>query len=298
VLSQTYTNLELIIVNDNTTDHSHEYLMTLTDCRTTIYNVDFSNASKSRNYGFQKSSGEFIQYLDADDILDFNKIEIQLNSLIGNILGLSVCRTMAISENGELLQEIDTEFLNQSNPFKFIRSLYSNPYHGMVQPNAWFFSRELHELAGSWNQNLTLDDDGEFFCRVILKADRIVFCDEILNYYRKFQKINQSLSLMRNYTSWESAYLSANLKVDHLINCGQFNKEQMDKINASFFSVIASDAYLINSEVYKKSMKKTNLSGYFHEPYTAGFSYFLSCLIGWRAVKLIKFLKNKIQFKQ
>jgi glycosyltransferase involved in cell wall biosynthesis len=268
--------------------------MTLTDRRTTIYNVGFSNASKSRNFGFQKASGEFIQYLDADDILDFNKIEIQLKSLKENILGLSVCRTMAISENGELLQEIDTEFLDLSNPFEFIWSLYSNPHHGMVQPNAWFFSRELHELAGSWNQNLTLDDDGEFFCRIILKADQLVFCDKILNYYRKFQKINQSLSSMKNYISCESAYLSATLKVNHLLDCGQFSKEKIDRINASFFSVIAADSYLINRKVYKMSMKKITLSRYFHEPYTAGFSYFLSFLIGWRAVKVIKFLIFKI----
>ena len=294
ILIQSFINWELIIVNDSCNDLSVDYVSQIDDQRVKKFNVDFKNASKSRNFGFEKSSGKFIQYFDADDILDTKKIEIQLESLRAYKLGLSVCRTLAISEDGACLEEIDPEFLVEPNPIEFIYSLYSNPYRGMVQPNAWLFSRELHELAGIWNENLTLDDDGEFFCRIILKSERIIYCNEILNFYRKFRKINHSLSSLKNYNSLESGYLSAVLKVDYLLNCGPFTKKQIDKVNASFFSVIASDAYLINQKVYNMSMKKCNLAGCFYNPYPGGVSYFFTCLIGWRAVKVIKFLKDKI----
>lgn len=294
ILNQSHVNWELIIVSDSCNDASVDYVAQVNDKRVKKFNVDFKNAAKSRNFGFEKSSGKFIQYFDADDILAKKKIETQLESLRTNKLGLSVCRTLAISEDGTFMEEIDREFLDEPNPIEFIFSLYSNPYRGMVQPNAWLFSRELHEIAGIWNENLTLDDDGEFFCRIILKSERIIFCNEILNFYRKFRKINHSLSSLKNLNSLESGYLSAVLKVEYLLNCGKFSKKQIDKVNASFFSVIASDSYLINQKVYKMSMKKCNLAGCFYNPYPGGVSYFFSSLIGWRVVKVIKFLKYKI----
>ena len=57
----------------------------------------------------------------------------------------------------------------------------------MVQTAQWLTPRRLIERAGSWNETLTVDDDGEFFARVILSASRIVAIPEAQSYYRKFR---------------------------------------------------------------------------------------------------------------
>jgi glycosyltransferase involved in cell wall biosynthesis len=294
VINQSNRNWELIVVNDSCDDFSVEYLSRLNDERIKIFNVNFKNASAARNFGFDKSSGDFIQYLDADDILDVRKIELQLNSLKEQILGLSVCRTIAISESGNIIGEIDAEFLKESDPKNFIYALYKEPNKGMVQPNAWFFSRELHELTGKWNEKITLDDDGEFFCRMILNAERIIFCDAILNYYRKYNENNKSLSSAKNFASMESAYFSGILKIEHLECSGKFSIYQIDVMKSSFFSVIASNSYLVNHGVYKSAMIIINKVGKFHPPFPSGISFFLSFFIGWRCVKILKFLKDRI----
>ena len=57
-------------------------------------------------------------------------------------------------------------------------------YGGMIQPNAWLTPRALIDKAGMWNEFRSPDDDGEFFCRVVLASAGIKFSDTGINYYR------------------------------------------------------------------------------------------------------------------
>jgi glycosyltransferase involved in cell wall biosynthesis len=288
VLDQTYKFLEIIVVNDNTTDASNQYLSKLTDCRIRIFNVNFSNAAKSRNFGFDNSKGDFIQYLDADDFISPNKIELQLNSLSMKQNCLSVCKTRAVSKNGSDLGDVCSDLLAERNLVNFICRLYSNTGNVMVQPNAWFFSRSLNLRAGRWNEELTLDDDGEFFCRVILSTDLIIFVDEYLNYYRRFETKRKNISSIKNHGSIQSAYSSYSLKLNHIHNSKRFTIIQESQIAGSLFSYLAFEAFGVNCSIYKIAIDRTKLLEIWHEPYVEGFSSKLSKVIGWRCVKLIK----------
>jgi glycosyltransferase involved in cell wall biosynthesis len=77
VVKQTYTNLQVIIVNDGSTDDSLTIVIQFIrdDSRFTLVNQENKGCSAAKNKGLQYATGDFIQYLDADDILSENKIE-------------------------------------------------------------------------------------------------------------------------------------------------------------------------------------------------------------------------------
>jgi len=75
VLKQTYTNFEIIIINDGSTDNSNNVVSRFTDNRIKIYNQENKGASVARNCGIEKSSGELIAFLDADDYWHTNHLE-------------------------------------------------------------------------------------------------------------------------------------------------------------------------------------------------------------------------------
>ena len=81
VLSQTYKNLELIIINDASTDKSYEKALELanTDSRVSLINLkENGGVGRARNFGIEKATGRYLAFLDSDDIWANNKLENQL----------------------------------------------------------------------------------------------------------------------------------------------------------------------------------------------------------------------------
>ena len=78
VLNQTYSNIELIVVDDGSTDDTIEVLQRIQDPRLTYYRINNSGAPVARNYGMERSKGEFVTFLDSDDEYLPNKVEKQV----------------------------------------------------------------------------------------------------------------------------------------------------------------------------------------------------------------------------
>lgn len=87
VFSQSYNNWEVIIVDDCSTDNSYEYARSFTniDKRIKLYKLERnSGPGAATKYGFEKSTGGFIAFLDSDDIWLKDKLKIQLEYMIKN----------------------------------------------------------------------------------------------------------------------------------------------------------------------------------------------------------------------
>ena len=84
VLSQTYNNIELIVVNDGSTDDTYELLKKISDKRFIFYDIKNSGASIARNYGIKKANGKYLSFLDCDDTYEKNKIEKSISVLERN----------------------------------------------------------------------------------------------------------------------------------------------------------------------------------------------------------------------
>lgn len=82
VFRQTWPNLEVIVVNDGSTDGSIKVAEAFVKGGLILISQDNAGASAARNRAFGASSGDFIQFLDADDLLDRDKIQLQVNRLL------------------------------------------------------------------------------------------------------------------------------------------------------------------------------------------------------------------------
>ena len=83
VLNQTHYNLELIIVDDNSTDNTVDVIKDISDSRIRLFrNQKNMGAAYCRNIAIQNSNGVFIAFLDSDDLWMPNKLKEQIDKLI------------------------------------------------------------------------------------------------------------------------------------------------------------------------------------------------------------------------
>ena len=81
VLNQTFSDFELIVVNDGSTDRTLELLSTVKDHRLKIFSYPNGGVPVARNRGLSHATGDFIAFLDADDLWTPDKLELQLATL-------------------------------------------------------------------------------------------------------------------------------------------------------------------------------------------------------------------------
>lgn len=197
IIEQTYRNIEILIVDDGSTDNTSRILNNFNDERIKIIHHENLGASAAKNTGLKYAQGEYIQFLDADDILSKDKIEAQIIALSGMSDSIAVCKTVIINENSSSgLGEINTDLIkSESKGFIFLLKLLGlDGQGGMVQPNAYLVPREIINRIGPWDLSCypCPDEDGEYFSRVLINTKQVVFTDGV-NYYRKIANL-KSLS--------------------------------------------------------------------------------------------------------
>lgn len=184
VYNQSYDNVEIIIIDDGSSDGSFEYLTSLENPNLIVKKNIEKGACAARNYGFELATGEYIQFLDADDILSPKKIEAQvkLAKTYGKANVYS-CQWFHFKDTIDKAiikkQIIDKDY---NKPYKWLNDSWHGK--GMGQTAVWLAHRDIIEHAGRWNENLSINQDGEFFCRVLLNANSIKFSDIGNVFYR------------------------------------------------------------------------------------------------------------------
>ncbi len=103
VLNQTFSDFEIIIINDGSTDSTLEIIEHIPDHRIKVLSYPNSGPQKSRNRGISEASGEYLAFLDADDIWTPDKLESQLNALVENPeAAVAYSWTNWVNETGEV----------------------------------------------------------------------------------------------------------------------------------------------------------------------------------------------------
>jgi glycosyltransferase involved in cell wall biosynthesis len=297
VINQTYVNLEIIVINDGSTDGTLDIINTYKDPRLILVNQENKGCSASKNQGLKIAKGDFIQYLDADDYLSPDKIEKQVNTLSFNENHIAVCKTVIISDNAKINGlEIDTDLIkNGGNGKDFLLSLWGlNGKSGMVQPNAYLISRKIAYEIGEWNEKISPspDEDGEYFARVLLSTENVCYTEGV-NFYRKVSNAN---SLSQNFSFQRALNLlnTVELKFSHL-----FKEENTQRIHKLYQLNISQIAYqfgvqypkLIDYSLEKIQDKRLNFLT-IRNPW---FFKFLSFAIGFKNTLFLKRLLFKIK---
>jgi glycosyltransferase involved in cell wall biosynthesis len=229
VQDQTHTNWELIIVDDGSVDNSHTIAKEFEekDPRITLIKQSNQGACAARNRAFQISKGSFIQYLDSDDILSPTKISEQLIALskTNDPKAVASCRWGQFKSKIRSNVKNDYKWLekNFKPSWEWLENSWTIGGHGVVM--MWLIPRLLIEKAGYWNEKLLVNQDGEFFCRVLNLASRIEFVEGIKVFYRK-DNPNSITKSETTYLKAESLLLSYRLYQIHLMKSKQFNQIQ------------------------------------------------------------------------
>lgn len=109
VQNQTYENLEMIIVDDCSTDNTKELLVKLQEKEQRLKVIELSEnvgAAEARNIGLENAQGRYIAYLDADDLWSMDKLEKQLDFMGKYKVAFTCCDYEKIESDGTLLNKI------------------------------------------------------------------------------------------------------------------------------------------------------------------------------------------------
>jgi glycosyltransferase involved in cell wall biosynthesis len=220
-LAQTWSNIEVIIVDDGSTDASLSLARSLQSSRVNVIAQANGGASTARNQALRAAQGDYIQYLDADDLLSPDKITAQVQLLQDAPECLSLSGTVHFFDGSDRTQgRLETGglfFSDSDDPAAWLVRLLGGDGQGaMVHPAAWLIPRAIADRAGEWDEALSLDDDGEYFARVVLHSQGIRYCPTGVSYYRKYRN-GRSLSGSASERHHWSALRAIDLKAEHLL---------------------------------------------------------------------------------
>jgi glycosyltransferase involved in cell wall biosynthesis len=183
-LDQTWNPKEIIVVDDGSRDGTVAVARQFESCGVSVIEQKNRGAAAARNKALSLSKGDYIQWLDADDILSSEKISRQIKA-VGNDQDRRVllsCPWAHFLYRHHRAAFTPSALWEDLSPKEWLlRKLGQNVY---MQTATWLVSRELTEAAGPWDTRLISDDDGEYFCRVILASDFIRFVPDAKVYYR------------------------------------------------------------------------------------------------------------------
>lgn len=206
VYRQTWRDIELIVVNDGSTDNSRAEIARQKSPLLTVEDQANRGQTAALNVGLAKCKGAFIQYLDADDVLAPGKIERQVRRLQDNIdcVATSSWRVLA-SSDGLPVEDGSANAPGAGTTTLPIDWLVENWREGggMMFPAMWLAPANLVRCTGAWAEELNLYNDTEYFTRLVLAARGVIAVPDAVCYYRKG---HPSLSGLRTPKAWRSGF--------------------------------------------------------------------------------------------
>lgn len=293
---------EIIIIDDHSSDGSWEILLATASRFPELIRVvknDGKGACRARNYGFELSSGDYIQWLDSDDFLGENKLVYQLQEL-KNAGSRSISFSQTVHQynfkDGSVKEVIENYpcLASSTNPSEFLLNLWggSDFKAGTIQTGAWLIPRDVTLKAGVWNENLLRDQDGEYFTRVVLSSRNIIYSVEVKAYYRKFED-GHSITQTNKEPYFRSELDALNLKYSYLNQ--QKDKELYKKAFANLYLQLAIKSYGKYDALYQEAWEQYVKQGYKAPvPKLGGRGMeILHKLLGWKAALRIKQFLSK-----
>ena len=294
LLNQSYPAIEIIVVDDGSTDDTKCVLQSISDVRLKYITQKNKGAAAARNAAYLLSCGEFIKFMDADDLISPNCLEVQLKKIINqpDCIASATWGRFYREDGSDFKPAPESVWKDLPGIDWLINSLIDSGAN-MMQPGIFLVPRNIIDKAGAWNERLTLIDDFDYMARVISNSSCVLFCEDSLLMYRSGVSI--SLSGKKSAKHMQSAWESLNLGIDQILNVQNDARSRLACANT--YQHWAYQFFPYHRALYFKAAKKIEELGGSNIRLRGGKLYkILIIFIGWKnAVRLKMFLKKPVE---
>ena len=246
ILAQSYRNLEIILVNDGSTDGSLEICKKFVDVdnRVIVINKINGGVSSARNSGLKVANGDFIQFVDADDTMQPNMTEKLVESIFETSADIVVCGYNRIGAKSVTTKQPKDAFY--SDPLAF-KDAFVELYKGAFFNAPWNKLYRRDKIKTLFDENISMGEDLLFNLAYFSNCDKIsIISDNLYNY-----NVASQVSLAGKYDdSLLLTQVMLNKKVQEFFE-NKFNCKDFREINEVFAK-----------EIYYYLKKLVILSGY------------------------------------
>lgn len=191
VQQQTLSDFELIVINDGSTDQTLELLSTVRDPRFKVFSYKNGGLPVARNRGISHSTGEFIAFLDADDLWTADKLELQLAALQKRPeAGVAYSWTRYMDEQGNPSPSYESVFF-EGNVFAelLVNNFLTNGSNPLIRMQAI-------EAVGDFDSTCLVSEDWEFYLRLAARWPFVVVPKPQILYRQSSSSMSANIEVM------------------------------------------------------------------------------------------------------
>lgn len=262
LVNQTIKNIEIIIINDGSTDNSESIIQEYKekyDSLITYYSKENEGVAATRNFGIERASSDYILFVDSDDYIDFKLIE-KLMPYINEDIDIIKFKLQRIDENDNCLEKVDGPVFEKINGEEAFNRLYSEDVL-LDSPCVYLIKKRLF-TENNFKFKKTYHEDFGLIPLIILKSSSFVSTPY---YLYNYVQVANSITRNEDYNKTIKKIEDTLWHFDNAINeIDKMNLRKETKENAKIFytnSVILK-AYELREEdksIYIKELKKRKI---------------------------------------